>query len=74
MKEKELIGHSDGGGLANDHPVDFTYSAALATGNSGLQTPIESAPVHIPATTHMTTRSTVGITSYEWTIPRAGYV
>ena len=42
------IGNSGAGGLANDHPVDFTYSAALATGNGGLQTPIEGAGVRIP--------------------------
>jgi predicted CXXCH cytochrome family protein len=42
------IGNSAGAGLANDHPVDFTYSAALATAAGGLQTPTEGAAVRIP--------------------------
>ena len=36
------------GGLANDHPVDFTYSVALATTDGGLQSPTEGAGVAIP--------------------------
>lgn len=36
------------GGLANDHPVDFTYSVALATADGGLQSPTEGATVRIP--------------------------
>jgi hypothetical protein len=43
------IGNSGGAGLANDHPVDFTYSAALATTAGGLQTPLEGASVRIPS-------------------------
>jgi predicted CXXCH cytochrome family protein len=43
------IGNSSGAGLANDHPVDFTYSAALATAAGGLQTPTEGASVRIPS-------------------------
>lgn len=42
------IGESGGNGLSNDHPVDFTYSAALATADGGLQTPTEGAGVRIP--------------------------
>jgi predicted CXXCH cytochrome family protein len=42
------IGNSAGAGLANDHPVDFTYSAALATSAGGLQTPTEGAAIRIP--------------------------
>lgn len=42
------IGNSAGAGLANDHPVDFTYSAALAASAGGLQTPTEGAAVRIP--------------------------
>lgn len=36
------------GGLANDHPVDFTYSVALATADGALQSPTEGATVAIP--------------------------
>ena len=36
------------GGLANDHPVDFTYSVALATADGGLKSPTEGASVRIP--------------------------
>lgn len=36
------------GGLANDHPVDFTYSVALATADGGLKSPTEGAGVTIP--------------------------
>ena len=36
------------GGLANDHPVDFTYSVALATADTGLQSPTEGALVVVP--------------------------
>ena len=42
------IGNSGGDGLANDHPVDFTYSAALAASAGGLQTPTEGAAVRVP--------------------------
>ncbi|MBI3649606.1 MAG: cytochrome c3 family protein [Acidobacteria bacterium] len=35
-------------GLSNDHPVDFTYSAALASADGGLRTPTEGAAVRIP--------------------------
>jgi predicted CXXCH cytochrome family protein len=34
-------------GLMNDHPVDFTYSAALATNDGGLQIPSEGAGVRV---------------------------
>lgn len=34
-------------GLSNDHPVDFTYSAALATAVGGLQSPTESAALRV---------------------------
>jgi predicted CXXCH cytochrome family protein len=37
-----------GGGLSNDHPVDFTYSATLSTQDGGLRTPTEGAGVRIP--------------------------
>jgi hypothetical protein len=43
------IGNSSGAGLANDHPVDFTYSASLAATAGGLQTPLEGASVRIAA-------------------------
>lgn len=36
------------GGLANDHPVDFTYSAALASADGGVKSPTEGATVKIP--------------------------
>lgn len=36
------------GGLANDHPVDFTYSVALATADGGLKSPTEGAGVTVP--------------------------
>jgi predicted CXXCH cytochrome family protein len=36
-------------GLGNDHPVDFTYSAALAAAEGGLQTPTEGSGVRIPS-------------------------
>lgn len=42
------IGNSAGAGLANDHPVDFTYSAALAAAAGGLQMPTEGGSVRIP--------------------------
>lgn len=42
------IGESGGNGLSNDHPVDFTFSASLATNAGGLQTPTEGAAVRIP--------------------------
>jgi predicted CXXCH cytochrome family protein len=35
-------------GLQNDHPVDFTYSVALATADGGLKAPTEGAGVRIP--------------------------
>lgn len=35
-------------GLANDHPVDFTYSIALATADGGVKSPTEGAGVRIP--------------------------
>jgi predicted CXXCH cytochrome family protein len=35
-------------GLTNDHPVDFTYSATLASEDGGLKTPTEGAGVRIP--------------------------
>lgn len=35
-------------GLANDHPVDFVYSVALATTDGGLKSPTEGASVRIP--------------------------
>jgi predicted CXXCH cytochrome family protein len=34
-------------GLMNDHPVDFTYSASLATTDGGLQIPNEGAAVNV---------------------------
>lgn len=43
-----VIGQSGGDGLANDHPVDFTYSVALATADGGLKAPTEGASVRIP--------------------------
>ena len=42
------IGEGGGLGLSNDHPVNFTYSAALATADGGLQTPTEGVSVTIP--------------------------
>ncbi len=42
------IGEQSSAGLSNDHPVDFTYSAALATEDGGLRTPTEGASVRIP--------------------------
>jgi predicted CXXCH cytochrome family protein len=42
------IGDSSGSGLSNDHPVDFTYSVALATADTGLKSPTEGAGVRIP--------------------------
>ncbi len=38
----------EAGKLQNDHPVDFTYSVALATADGGLQSPVEGAGVTIP--------------------------
>lgn len=35
-------------GLANDHPVDFVYSVALAAADGGLKAPTEGASVRIP--------------------------
>jgi predicted CXXCH cytochrome family protein len=35
-------------GLQNDHPIDFTYSVALATADGGLKAPTEGASVRIP--------------------------
>lgn len=35
-------------GLQNDHPVDFTYSVALATADGGLKQPTEGSSVRIP--------------------------
>ena len=43
-----IIGESGGNGLTNDHPVDFTYSAAMATTAGGLQTPTEGSSRRIP--------------------------
>jgi len=42
------IGNSAGAGLANDHPVNFTYGAALLTTVNGLAQPTEGASVRIP--------------------------
>ncbi len=38
----------EAGKLGNDHPVDFTYSVALATADGGLQSPTEGVGVAIP--------------------------
>lgn len=35
-------------GLANDHPVDFIYSVALATTDGGVKSPTEGASVRVP--------------------------
>ena len=35
-------------GLENDHPIDFTYSVALATADGGLKPPTEGISVRIP--------------------------
>lgn len=43
-----IIGQGGGAGLANDHPVDFTYSVALSTADGGLKAPTEGAGVSIP--------------------------
>ncbi|HLG18028.1 MAG TPA: cytochrome c3 family protein [Blastocatellia bacterium] len=42
------IGEQSTAGLTNDHPVDFTYSAALATADGGLATPTEGTGVRVP--------------------------
>ncbi len=42
------VGEQAGVGLANDHPVDFTYSVALASADGGLKSPNEGAGVAIP--------------------------
>jgi predicted CXXCH cytochrome family protein len=42
------IGGTGGFGLANDHPVDFTYSIALATADGGVKAPTEGTVVRIP--------------------------
>lgn len=42
------IGQQASSGLANDHPVDFVYSVALATQDGGLKSPTEGTAVRIP--------------------------
>jgi predicted CXXCH cytochrome family protein len=42
------IGDSAGSGLSNDHPVDFTYSVALALADTGLKSPTEGIGLRIP--------------------------
>lgn len=47
--EGELMPPNIGiGGLANDHPVDFVYSVALATSDGGLKPPTEGAGIRVP--------------------------
>ncbi|MBI3658459.1 MAG: cytochrome c3 family protein [Acidobacteria bacterium] len=43
------IGQSGGPGLSNDHPVDYVYSAALATADGGLKAPLEGAAIRVPS-------------------------